>query len=95
MENILMVFCRRQKQYSSEMVAAKLGVPTEIYDEIEKGKVLINEKQARALGRLYHADFSYFYDAALQLDLLQTRTALLRALKVENDLLKWEVGEPA
>jgi len=95
MENILMVFCREQKQYSPETVAAKMGVPVETYIDIEKGNILITQEQARTLGKLYKADYSYFYNEALQLDLLHTRSALLNVLKMENDLLKLEVGDHA
>ena len=95
MENILMVFCRMQKRYTTKTVAAKLGISVEIYSDIEKGNVLITQEQARELGKLYKADYSYFYNEALQLDLLQTRSALLNVLKMENDLLKLEVGDHA
>ena len=95
MENILMIFCRVQKRYTTKTVAARLGISVEMYSDIEKGNVLITQEQARELGKLYKADYSYFYNEALQLDLLHTRSALLNVLKMENDLLKLEVGDHA
>jgi transcriptional regulator with XRE-family HTH domain len=95
MENILMIFCRMQKRYGLKTIAAKLGISVEMYIDIEKGNVLITQQQARELGKLYNADSSYFYNEALQLDLLHTRSALLNVLKMENDLLKLEVGDHA
>jgi len=85
MENVLMRFCRRTHRYTPKKVATHLGISVETYRDIETGNILLNEKQARQLGALYHAPYSYFYIEAQQLDLLLTR-------KVINDILKQKIN---
>jgi transcriptional regulator with XRE-family HTH domain len=87
MENVLMRFCRETRRYTVKNVAEKLGVPPEAYREMEKGDLLLTRKQAELLGQLYNADASYFYREAVQLDLLQTRMAIIKIVKRENILM--------
>jgi DNA-binding XRE family transcriptional regulator len=85
MENVLMRFCRRTHRYTPKKVATHLGISVDTYRDIETGNILLNEKQARQLGALYNAPYSYFYKEAQQLDLLLTR-------KVINDILKQKIN---
>lgn len=87
MENILMRFCRQTNQLRTRAVASKMGVSQKTYRSLEKGDILLTEKQARQLGELYHVNYSYFYKEAQQLDLLLTRQAIIAILKWELDKL--------
>jgi transcriptional regulator with XRE-family HTH domain len=87
MENILMRFCRQTNRYNLKSIAAKLHISVDTYRGIERGDILLTEKQARELGKLYNVQYSYFFREALQLDLLLTRKAIIRILKWEVDLL--------
>jgi len=88
MENILMRFCRQTKGFDPKTIASKLGISLTAYRSLERGDILLTEKQARQLGDLYHVHYSYFYKEAQQLDLLLTRNAIINVLKWEVDLLK-------
>jgi transcriptional regulator with XRE-family HTH domain len=87
MENIIMRFCRENKKYTAKFVAGKLGITVKEYKELEKGVSLLTRKQAKQLGAIYEADSSWFYNEAVQLDLLLTRMAIIKVLKWEKDLL--------
>jgi cobalamin biosynthesis protein CbiG len=88
MKNVLLAFCRRHNRYASKKVARQLGISVEDYKSIESGEILLTEVQARQLGKLYNAHYSYFYNEALQLDLLRTKTAIIKVLKNQLDVLK-------
>ena len=81
-----MLYCRQSNRFTPKKVAAKLGVTVEIYRDIEKGEILLTEKQARQLGALYQVHYSYFYKEAEQLDLLLTRKAIIEILKRKINL---------
>jgi transcriptional regulator with XRE-family HTH domain len=81
MENILMRFCRETNRYTVKTVATKLGISVDDYIGIETGEILLTEKQAKILGKLYNAHTSYFNDEAIQLDLLRTKIEIIKALK--------------
>jgi len=87
MENILMRFCRQTNQYTPKKVADQLEITVDTYRDIEKGDILLNEKQARQLGALYNVHYSYFYKEAQQLDLLLARKEIIKILKWEINLL--------
>ena len=87
MENILMRFCRLTKRYTPKKVASQMGIPVDTYRGLERGDILLNEKQARQLGALYNVHYSYFYKEAQQLDLLLARKAIIKVLKWEINLL--------
>jgi|SRR5579859_5721400 len=89
MQNVLLLFCRRTRHFSQKELAARLGITTEAYRELESGKTLLTESQARRLGKLYNAPYKYFYEAAQQLDFLLTTQVNLKILKSDNDRL-WE-----
>jgi len=89
MQNVLLLFCRRTRRFTQKAVAARLGITTEAYRELESGRTLLNEAQARQLGKLYNAPYKYFYEAAQQLDFLLTTQVNLKILKSDNDRL-WE-----
>jgi transcriptional regulator with XRE-family HTH domain len=81
MENILMRFCRETNRYTVKTVATKLGISVDDYIGLETGEILLTEKQANILGKLYNARTSYFNDEAIQLDLLRTKIEIIKALK--------------
>jgi hypothetical protein len=86
MENILMRFCRSTNRYNPKTVASKLHISVDTYKGIERGDILLTENQARQLGKLYNVHYSYFYEEAMQLDLLLTREAII-------NILKWQVDQ--
>jgi len=83
----LMRFCRQTNQYTAKKVAGQLGITVGTYRDIEKGDILLNEKQARQLAALYNVHYSYFYKEAQQLDLLLARKEIIKILKWEINLL--------
>ncbi len=88
MENILMRFCRETQKHTSHAVAAHLGINISEYQEIERGKILLTKKQARQLGKLFNVKGDYFYEAALQLDLLLTKSEIIKMQKIQMEELK-------
>ncbi len=83
MENILLRFCREIFQHSPESVAACLHISAGEYKSIETGEILLTVKQARQLGKLYNINGDYFYDAALQLDLLLAKIEIGKIQKAK------------
>lgn len=68
-------------------------MPVSLYRELECGEVLLNYEQARKLAKLYNSETKYFYEAAQQLDLLQTSRILIQTLMAENDRLRACLGK--
>jgi len=91
MENILMLFCRKTHNHDLKAIAAHLGINVSQYRKIETGKILITETQARQLGKLFKVNGNYFYDAALQLELLLTGSEIIKSLKEKNKELEEQV----
>jgi len=91
-QNILMVFCRRTMHYSLKQVAARLDMPVSLYRELECGEVLLNYEQAQKLAKLYNSETKYFYEAAQQLDLLESSRIMIKTLMAENERLRAHLG---
>ena len=87
MHNVLMEFCQVQYNVSKEVVAKNLKISLNDYEEIIAGKILLTPAQAKALGKLYNADSSFFYTAAEQLDHYLTSLAIMDALKARHPAL--------
>ena len=92
MENILMRFCRETYKQRPDAVAAHLGINIAEYQELEPGKVLLTKKQARQLGKLFKVKSDYFFKAALQMDLLLTKTEIITIQKGEIEELKQQLN---
>lgn len=88
MENILMRFCRETNRCTVKTVATKMSISVDDYIGIETGEILLTEDQAKILGKLYNAHFSYFNDEAIQLDLLKTKIEIIKALKAKISSLE-------
>ena len=88
-----MRFCRETHQYTSDMVAAHLHISTSEYNEIETGKRLLFEKQAHRLGQLFNVNGEYIYQAALQLDLLLSKSEIIKFHKEKIEELKQQLQE--
>lgn len=83
MENILLRFFREMYQHCPESVAGYLHISAGEYKSIETGEILLTVKQARQLGKLYNIKGDYFYDAALQLDLLLAKIEIGKIQKAK------------
>ena len=83
MENILLRFFREIYQHTPESVAGYLDISPGEYKDIETGEILLTVKQARQLGKLYNIKGDYFYDAALQLDLLLAKIEISKIQKTK------------
>lgn len=88
MANFLLRFCKNYHHYTNKTVATALGISARQYMNIERGDSLLTHNQPRQLGRLYKMNGRYFYEAARQLDLLQTRVLLIKILKSQNERLE-------
>jgi len=93
MENILTRYCRETQGYTPDAVASHLGMTIGEYLEIETGKVLISEKQARQLGKLFNVKPDYFHEAAEQLDLLLARNEMVKIQKEKIGELKQQLQQ--
>lgn len=93
MENVLMLFCRETLGYTSDAVAANLGISLSEYQEIETGELLLSEKQARQLGKLFNVKKDYIYEAALQLDSLLAKTEFIKIQKTKIEELKRQIQD--
>jgi plasmid maintenance system antidote protein VapI len=91
MENILMRFCRETYKQSPDTVAAHLGINISEYQELETGKILLTKKQARQLEKLFRVKSGYFIEAAMQFDLLLTKTEIIKIQKGEIEELKQQL----
>ena len=92
MENILIRFCRETYKQRPDVVAAHLGINISEYQEIETGKMLLTKRQARQLGKLFKVKGNYLFEAALQLDLLLTKTEIIKIQKREIEELKQQLN---
>lgn len=90
-----MRFCRNSHKISPKRVADHLGITIKDYLDIERGNILLTETQARKLGGLFNVRYSYFARAALQLDLLLTREAVINILKRKIEQLEEKKDEKA
>jgi len=88
MKNILMIYCRQAFNHSLKKIATHLGLSIRKYKELETGKILLTKEQARQLGKLFKVNGDYFYDAALQLELLLTQREMIISLKERNKRLE-------
>ena len=95
MENILLSFCRNTQGHTHESVAAHLGISASEYHEIETGAILLTVKQSRQLEKLFNVKADYFYKAALQLDLIWTKTEIIKIQKEKIEELKQKISSPA
>ncbi len=93
MENILMRFCRETHKHTPNTVAAHLSINVSEYQEIETGKILLTKKQARQLGKLFKVKSDYFYEGALQLDLLLTKNEIIKMQKTQIEELKQQLQD--
>jgi len=88
MKNILMIYCRQAFHHSLKTIAAHLGISVRQYKELETGKILLTKQQAQQLGKLFKVNGNYFYDAAMQLELLLTQREMIISLKDKNKQLE-------
>ena len=95
MENILLSFCRNAQGHTHESVAAHLGISASEYHEIETGKILLTVKQSRQLEKLFNVKADYFYEAALQLDLLWAKNEIIKIQKEKIKELKQKISSLA
>jgi len=93
MENTLLRFCRETQKYAPKAIAAHLGISINKYQEIEAGKMLLSKKQTHQLGKLFKVKGNYFYEAALQLDLLLTKSEIIKIQKEKIEELERQVHE--
>ena len=93
MENLIMKLCRETKGYPLHEVAKKLGATTAVYKAIECGDILMTREQAEQLGALYDIKPAYFYEQALQIDLLATRAAIIRVIKNQCKTLEQRIKD--
>lgn len=94
MQNLLLLFCRKNRHLTPKQVAVHLGVSVELYKELENGELLMTESQARRLACLYQIPPWYFLEAARQLDFLLTSRVNIRILKFDNDRLRDHLARP-
>jgi transcriptional regulator with XRE-family HTH domain len=83
MENIMMRYCREKHRYSYSRIAKHLGISDIEYKELEIGKQLITPEQADQLGELFNVKGDYFYQAAMQLEGLLSKSDFIRVLQEE------------
>jgi plasmid maintenance system antidote protein VapI len=88
-----MRFCRETRKHAPNTVAAHLGINVSEYQEIETGKILLTRKQANQLGKLFNVKADYFYQAALQLDLLLTKNEIIKMQKIRIEELKQQLHD--
>jgi len=88
MKNILLSFCRETRSHNVRAIAKNLGISINQYKEIETGKILITETQARQLGKLFKVNGDYLYNSALQLELLLTGKEIIKSLRERNKQLE-------
>ena len=88
-----MRFCRETQKYTLQAVATHLGINLIEYQEIETGKMLLSKKQSRQLGKLFNVKGDYFYEAALQLDLLLAKNEMVTIQKEKIEDLKQQLHE--
>jgi len=69
-------------------MAIHLGLSIRKYKELETGKILLTKEQAHQLGKLFKVSGDYFYDAAMQLELLITGSELIKSFKEKNKQLE-------
>jgi DNA-binding XRE family transcriptional regulator len=91
MENILLRFCRETQKQTPNAIAAHLDINVRSYQEIETGEILLSRKQAHQLGKLFHVKADYFFQAALQLDLLHTKNEIIKIQKGKIEELKQQL----
>lgn len=89
MKNQLLLYCRKVKGFSRKSIARRIGISLSKYKEIETGEVLMSQKVAKRLSRLYKMGKApYIYDAACQLDASHARLAAIQnLLQTKADLL--------
>jgi transcriptional regulator with XRE-family HTH domain len=83
MENTIMRFCRETHKFSYAHVAKHLGITAREYRKLEKGEKLITPEQTDLLGALYKVNGDYFFQAALQLQDLLSKSEIIKVLRVE------------
>jgi plasmid maintenance system antidote protein VapI len=93
MENIMMRYCRDTQKQTAGKVATVLGISLHKYKQLEAGKTMMTAKQARQLEKLFNVKAHYFYQAALQLDLLRTTSELVIMQKQKIRELEQKVKE--
>jgi plasmid maintenance system antidote protein VapI len=77
-----------------QATAAKLDITADEYEEIETGKMLITYEQAMQLGKLFKIKGKYFYEAALQLDVLLGKIEIIKIQKEKIEELKRQLPIP-
>ncbi|HET6255148.1 MAG TPA: helix-turn-helix transcriptional regulator [Puia sp.] len=92
MQNTLMKYCRISHGLSAASVAPKLGVDACSYKALECGEILMTPEQAKKLGRLYGIRSEYFYQEALQTDLLLAKITLIKILQNKIKELQAKLG---
>jgi transcriptional regulator with XRE-family HTH domain len=91
MENIIMRFCRETHKYSYAHIAKHLGITATEYRKLEKGEKMITSEQTDLLGRLYKLNGDNFFQAALQLQDLLSKSEIIMALRAEFQNLREKV----
>jgi hypothetical protein len=89
----MMRFCRETHRISPSKVAAFLNISTKEYYNLEYGESFLSRKQATQLGKLFNTKGTYFFKSALQLELLNIRTELVKVQKSKILHLEDELRE--
>jgi transcriptional regulator with XRE-family HTH domain len=89
MKNQLLLYCRKSKNLTAKSVARKIGISFSKYKKIETGDMLMSQKVAKRLSRLYKMGKApYIYDSACQLDATHARLAVIQnLLQTKADLI--------
>jgi len=81
MQNTLLVVLREMKRLTPAIVAQKLNIDLDIYNQIERGDLLMDYQLAKEIGRLYKIKFENIYESARQLDSLLAQNILVKTLE--------------
>lgn len=87
MENVLMQVCREMHNLAKRQVAAKMGIPTTEYYELETAKMAMTPKHAKALEDLYNIKPHHFLEASRQLEQIRLQKEIIKVQKDENKKL--------
>jgi transcriptional regulator with XRE-family HTH domain len=91
MKNVLLQACRAMRGYNERQIAAKLGMKPEDYVELETGAIIMTSAQAEWLSDAYGIGRKFFLESSQQLDLLLTRTEVIKQLQSENEYQQSEL----
>jgi DNA-binding XRE family transcriptional regulator len=85
MQNALLVVLREINSFTPTIVAQKLDIDPDTYNQLENGTILMDFHQAKGIGRLYKVKADHIYESAWQLDYLLAQDVLIRTFKSRLD----------